>query len=81
MWLYSLELKEILKQYGEKSFEDVRDESTKLLEYFKNSHFNSDDKLEEIIENLQSAEDVNEFDDALEELYDWADERRVWLGL
>lgn len=33
-----------------------------------------------IIEQLQDARDVNEFDDALDELYNWADENRVWLG-
>jgi hypothetical protein len=34
----------------------------------------------EILELLRSAQDAEEFDDAWEQLYDYADDHRIWLG-
>jgi len=80
-WKYKLDLLNILKQYEKgKSFEEVKKEATEVLEKFRNEYFSDDEILIEVIERLKNAEDTNEFDDALDELYDWADENRVWLG-
>ena len=37
--------------------------------------------LNSIAGDLELAQDVEEFDDILETLYDYADEHRIWLGL
>ena len=37
--------------------------------------------MQEIIARFNDAEDVEEVDNILDDLYDWADANRVWLGL
>lgn len=44
-------------------------------------HYATDQTLRNIIDGLGEVEDVDEFNDVLEDLYDWADENRVWLGI
>ena len=52
--------------------------SLKLLVH---DQYATDQTLRNIIDGLSNVADVDEFNDVLEDLYDWADENRVWLGL
>lgn len=37
-------------------------------------------ELEEILDSLADCEDEDDFDTYWDDLYDWADENRVWIG-
>jgi len=39
------------------------------------------DSCKEIIEELRISQHEYEVNDALQNLYDWADEERIWLGI
>jgi hypothetical protein len=38
-----------------------------------------DSYLQEIAERIEDAQDVDEFDEAWDEFYDWADHERCWV--
>lgn len=83
IWLHTLDVTDLWASYDESSgnegFIKFRDE---VVSRIKSSDFFSmyDDRLVVIVFNLSAAEDVNDFDDAWSELYDWADDARVWLA-
>lgn len=56
----------------------ISDQLTPVLDLMREGR---DRDARDILEELSYAQDEEEFDDALENLYDWADEERVWLGL
>jgi hypothetical protein len=49
----------------------------KLIAAFSDPGFD----LADIIDDFEDIQTVEECDDALERLYDWADANNVWLGL
>lgn len=64
----------------------VRESTPKAWLDIDSDHYDRD--LDEIVENLEVLKDledtseplVEEFNGRLEELYDWADRRRVWIS-
>ncbi len=44
-------------------------------------HYATDQTLRNIIDGLAAVENTEEFNGVLGDLYDWADENSVWLGL
>lgn len=43
-------------------------------------HFPDDEDLYDIIEGFKGTTEVDEFDANLEDLYNWADDNRVWVA-
>ena len=57
--------------------------ATIIKEKFKASSFYTNERLRLILGSLDEAADLDDtayFDEALDDLYDWADEERVWLN-
>jgi hypothetical protein len=79
-WVHRRDIKQYLNQYEEKKL-TLFETTCKIKEELKDI---SDNILDSIIEDLEiMAEGNNEerFNDYLEELYTWADNNLVWLGL
>ena len=78
-WNYTLNLKDFFHD-EEMSFEQKRDE---IVRRIKASKFWSDDKLvlSSIVDDLECASDVYEFDDPWNVFYDYADLERIWVAL
>lgn len=78
-WATKVEIKQFIDP--DQPFDQVRDKIVAVLDRFaKRPGYNDDDELVDIIENLRIAEDIEELDEWLEQLYDWADGMRVWIG-
>lgn len=43
--------------------------------------YRDDQELSDILDGLEGVENSDEFNYILADLYDWADENRIWLGL
>lgn len=75
-WVAKVDIKGPLyaAQRGEITFEDSRDQIVSILKsraITKNFAY---------INDLEQAQDADEFDEFLDALYDFADSRRIWLG-
>lgn len=80
VWDFRVEIKKYLHNEN-LSFGQVRDSVTRALR--GSTWFASEDefsRLHEVVDGLSDAEDVEEFDGWLDEVYDLADEQRAWLG-
>ena len=75
IWKHKIDIKQFLD-------EDGNLEKTKkgLIPYLKSEKI-SKIISEELTDKLEFSEDIEEFDDALSELYDYADENNIWLGI
>jgi hypothetical protein len=58
------------------TFEQRRDATVEII---RQSGWRSDGRLEELLEELAGAIDAEDFDSAWDEIYDLADEDRVWI--
>ena len=81
-WRYSINVKQYLRQEDPVSLvaANVQRELQRLPGTLRAQSWAFDD----IITGFEEAgeeNDVELFDNALADLYDWADEHRVWLGL
>ena len=61
------------------SEEQVRDIAQKIIEVLKTARFGQGSRGPVIVE-LRSAKTENGLNRALNALYDWADDARVWIG-
>lgn len=83
-WKFSVNIKPLIgedtseegAQRAGKSISDLL--SRRLL---ARDHYATDLTLRNIIDGFAEIEDTDEFNSVLDDLYDWADENRVWLGL
>lgn len=83
-WRYTVDIKPFLrdaKHEWNKDLEQRRDEICKLLRKTGDYRRGDDYYLRDIIDELQETDSVEGFNAVLDNLYDWADDRRVWLGL
>lgn len=92
-WLARIDVADIWKKYDKDKkgvdkagvFQGFRDETVARLRNYYNEIKQrlSDDSLQEykdIVNSIDTAEDVEEFDDHWYWLNDWADENRVWIA-
>jgi len=82
-WKLKVDVTEEFSAFGdeEATFKTTRDLIVAKLEALDLSEFNEQDveQLDEIVEALRYSPDLDEFDDHWEELYDWADDNRLWI--
>lgn len=77
-WVYTIHLKDV---WGlDTAFEEKRDVIVKRLRESKWFAENQGSFIHEIADNLEEAEDVNEFDEWWNQLYDYADSHRAWIA-
>ena len=84
-WKHQVSIASLHKQYqaGELSPQELANSVASLLETFILPKFPDDYNLEEIIDwfnYFQEADTINDYDDILRELYNWADDNRVWIN-
>lgn len=80
-WDYSVNIKQFLNP--DKSVIEVATAVTQELKRLPPGLVNSIEFMEimDVFEEAVELNDVEVFDAGLSDLYDWADEKRVWLGL
>jgi hypothetical protein len=79
IWAYKLDLRDIWKLDGVSFKEQLK----VVVERIRKSNFWDEDDydLPGIVENLESSEDADEFDEWWDEFYDYCDFRRIWVML
>ena len=75
-WKHHLRIKDIWRD-DDLSWETKRDAVVAKIK--KLPHYQSDDELIEIVEMLEEATFISEFDEVWDQFYDWADWNRVWV--
>jgi len=66
-------------QDGDIDFESARNGIVEIMR--GQPFFNDDEDFWNIVEcDLANAQDISEFDDYMDSLYDWADENLVWIS-
>lgn len=81
-WLHSINIKQYLDP--NKPLADVVAGVLREIDRLPEDLRNSSLALENVRDIFEEAIDLNDtdvFDDGLSELYDWADDNRVWLGI
>jgi hypothetical protein len=74
-WRKEVRLKDVFHD-DEMAFEEKRDVIVRRLK----KAFLGNEEAEEVISDLSYADDVEEFDDIWDVLYDIADRERVWIS-
>jgi len=76
-WLYTLKLNDIFHN-DDMPFEQKRDA---IVRRIKAQKFWDPDNFElsDVMEGLEQADDVSEFDEAWGDFYDYADRERIWV--
>lgn len=86
-WKYRIDVADIWQQYPDEI--DFLDFKTQLLDILKNAVEDLRDiiddedeimSLEDIVNGLEYSDDEEEFDQAWQDLYDWADYNKVWIA-
>ena len=78
VWLKKIDDSDIF--YADIPFKEVRDEIVKRLKTAL-PDWEQDDDLFWTIPELEDSRNPDEFDVAWMDLYDWADDNRVWINL
>jgi hypothetical protein len=80
-WRKTIELSQVLSHYDpdEGNFSDVRDRAVAVLR--KDPLYEDDEDFSLIVDELADAEDPDQFDWVLDDLYGWADNNLVWMGI
>ena len=82
-WLETIDIKQFLNQdvaVENLTEEDVKDSAEKIAATLSVSKFKDAD-LAFLCSDLKNTKDVEAFEFVLNRIYDWADRRKVWLGL
>lgn len=81
-WKYYLQLKDLIDDYQDKrkTLSQVSVEAKARIITFQEEHFNDDEDLFYIASDLGDAYDENDFDDIMNELYDFASDKRIWIS-
>ena len=81
-WRYTCDIKQ---HFPERAFRDSADfrasRDAVVAELKRAEDYETDELLQEVVYLLATSENVIEFNYYLDDLYDWADARRVWLGI
>lgn len=75
-WRRTLNIKQFLDP--DKPLERVRDPMVSMLRL--DGAYDANEDYAIAVDTLAEAETVEDFDEALASLYDWADHHRVWMG-
>lgn len=83
VWEKSIKVKDILEwkdaiASGKEMSNRIVDQ---LAECMDSEAITFDDELADIEYSFRHVADIDDFNNILEQFYDWADEKRVWLGL
>ena len=78
-WRKTVDINQFIRQYydGLITWESCRNLIVDTLK--KDKGFSED--CECAIEDMEQAETIEEFDEVLKDIYDYADVQRIWLGL
>lgn len=82
-WKHRLEVRDLWQAYKKKEI-DIAQLAKKVADRIRELRcYEQDKELEDIALNFEAcSNDVEEFDDCLCELYDWADvDKRCWIAL
>lgn len=77
VWRYTLKLVDVFHD-DDMPFEEKRDEIVRRIKAAK-FYDPAGWELGDVMDGLEQAEDVGEFDEAWADFYDWADRERVWV--
>ena len=82
-WRYQMGIDEFMSTpesdaYDGPDFEKTRDAIVAKIKVAPD--FATDVDLQSIVDDLADASDSPSFNGALQDLYDWADEKKVWVG-
>lgn len=90
VWDYAVKIKAILRCFGDRPTDEesitaggkIATALRAVLppEWVDRSHDDLDEDLALIIEDLESPPPRDALNETLDQLYDWADRKRVWLG-
>lgn len=76
-WKHTLRLADVFNN-EDMPFERKRDTIVRRIK--KSKFWNPDDfELSDVMEGLEQAEDIAEFDEAWGDFYDYADRERIWV--
>lgn len=80
-WQHTLKLKDLLTNddSDETAVNVARETKIRVQNFAKSRGFEQDDALEEITYWFDDVATCNDFNGVLNELYDWADDNRVWI--
>lgn len=82
-WKHQIELGDLHNKHekGELTIQEVGKQLGNRLEKLRLKYYPEDWHLEEYVWWLHDdVNDVNDYDNILAEIYDWADDNRVWLN-
>ena len=86
-WAYKIDVADLWRQQEDEeiSFEDfVRELTDTFSSEVENIHetigYSEAMVFEDIVQRMSMAGDEEEFDDEWHQLYDWADDNRVWIN-
>lgn len=86
IWQHTLEFNKVIREVEDLEFPEQRRRLTECLKTEAEKLPNDDghwlkDAIVDFAECIGLCEDIEEVDAILEELYDFADDERIWLGL
>jgi len=64
----------------EVNFEDTRDKVVAIFKADKAFEAEDQDEFTDAVMMLEGSEDIEEFDEWLDSIYNWADAERVWIS-
>lgn len=76
-WKHTIDI----KQYIGDDERTLAERVTGIKEEFEKLPLDVPWDISDALDEAQTTDDVETFDDALEMIYDWADENSVWLGV
>lgn len=82
VWNKKVQIKDILKESDAiKAGQEISKRITEqLAEYMDSEALAYDDELADIEYEFRHVADTEDFNNVLDQFYDWADEKRVWLA-
>jgi len=77
-WKYQVHVGDLFAAFeeGKASFEETRNG---VVERLRDTGIEDDSSFDDVVDGITFADDVDEFDRALDDLYDWADDNALWF--
>jgi len=82
-WKYQINLSDIFEKVEDQPIEKTAMEIYQRFTSFMDAHqdlFEDEYSIEDTIDNLKYCESTEEIDSLLSELYDFADQHRIWIN-
>lgn len=82
-WTCTVNIKPLLERYEDPDEEQIQEVGRAIRDLFYQKGFKDwqGDFFHGALDGMAYSDDLNEFNSHLNELYDWADENFVWVGL